>query len=207
MQKIKLKLVLACISITALLMLVYFAPQPVETLQTDQAAVKVSSSAQFKLLDTFNSPQIENSPVVKPVETSAWTALSQLPVEKVMPHIRSDIVDKTLVKIDRALIDSWRVDDFVRLPIPQKQKEIVVQIDSIELLPSSNQLIAGHVPGSPNHVFIMTVGKQSIFATIGTEDGVFNLRGNENYAWIISSRELKQHLRPEILDYRVQESR
>ena len=120
-----------------------------------------------------------------------------------MPHIRSDIVGKTLVKIERAVIESWRVEDVVRLSIPQNKQEITVQIDVIKVLPSGNQSISGHALDNHDHGFIMTVGKQSIFATIGTEDGVFNIRGNEGYAWVISSRELNHHLRPEILDYRV----
>ena len=87
--------------------------------------------------------------------------------------------------------------------IPQNKQEITVQIDVIKVLPSGNQSISGHALDNHDHGFIMTVGKQSIFATIGTEDGVFNIRGNEDYAWVISSRELNHHLRPEILDYRV----
>jgi hypothetical protein len=140
------------------------------------------------------------------MESTAWTALYQLPTKEEMPHIRSDIVVKTLVKIERAVIDSWRVEDVVRLSIPQNKQEITVQIDVIKVLPSGNQSISGHALDNHDHGFIMTVGKQSIFATIGTEDGVFNIRGNEDYAWVISSRELNHHLHPEILDYRVPKS-
>ena len=203
MPKINLLLVLLGVSTAAFLVFFYSNPEEVGTIQPDKTFFGGNGSAQFKSPERVNEKQITRYPVTNPMESTAWTALSQLPTKEEMPHIRSDIVVKTLVKVERAVIDSWRVEDVVRLSIPQNKQEITVQIDVIKVLPSGNQSISGHALDNHDHGFIMTVGKQSIFATIGTEDGVFNIRGNEDYAWVISSRELNHHLRPEILDYRV----
>ena len=203
MPKINLLLVLLGVSTAAFLVFFYSNPEEVGTTQPDKTFFGGNGSAQFKSPERVNEKQITRYPVTNPMESTAWTALSQLPTKEEMPHIRSDIVVKTLVKIERAVIESWRVEDVVRLSIPQNKQEITVQIDVIKVLPSGNQSISGHALDNHDHGFIMTVGKQSIFATIGTEDGVFNIRGNEDYAWVISSRELNHHLRPEILDYRV----
>ena len=206
MPKTNLLLVLLGVSTAAFLVFFYSNPEEVGTIQPDKTFFGGNGSAQFKSPERVNEKQITRYPVTNPMESTAWTALSQLPTKEEMPHIRSDIVVKTLVKIERAVIDSWRVEDVVRLSIPQNKQEITVQIDVIKVLPSGNQSISGHALDNHDHGFIMTVGKQSIFATIGTEDGVFNIRGNEDYAWVISSRELNHHLHPEILDYRVPKS-
>lgn len=206
MPKINLLLVLLGLSTAAFLVFFYSNPEEVGTTQPDKTFFGGNGSAQFKSPERVNEKQITRYPVTNPMESTAWTALSQLPTKEEMPHIRSDIVVKTLVKVERAVIDSWRVEDVVRLSIPQNKQEITVQIDVIKVLPSGNQSISGHALDNHDHGFIMTVGKQSIFATIGTEDGVFNIRGNEDYAWVISSRELNHHLHPEILDYRVPKS-
>jgi len=206
MPKINLLLVLLGLSTAAFLVFFYSNPEEVGTTQPDKTFFGGNGSAQFESPERVSEKQITRYPVTNPMESTAWTALSQLPTKEEMPHIRSDIVGKTLVKIERAVIDSWRVEDVVRLSIPQNKQEITVQIDVIKVLPSGNQSISGHALDNHDHGFIMTVGKQSIFATIGTEDGVFNIRGNEDYAWVISSRELNHHLHPEILDYRVPKS-
>ena len=206
MPKINLLLVLLGVSTAAFLVFFYSNPEEVGTTQPDKTFFGGNGSAQFESPERVSEKQITRYPVTNPMESTAWTALSQLPTKEEMPHIRSDIVVKTLVKIERAVIDSWRVEDVVRLSIPQNKQEITVQIDVIKVLPSGNQSISGHALDNHDHGFIMTVGKQSIFATIGTEDGVFNIRGNEDYAWVISSRELNHHLHPEILDYRVPKS-
>ena len=206
MPKINLLLVLLGLSTAAFLVFFYSNPEEVGTTQPDKTFFGGNGSAQFESPERVSEKQITRYPVTNPMESTAWTALSQLPTKEEMPHIRSDIVVKTLVKIERAVIDSWRVEDVVRLSIPQNKQEITVQIDVIKVLPSGNQSISGQALDNHDHGFIMTVGKQSIFATIGTEDGVFNIRGNEDYAWVISSRELNHHLHPEILDYRVPKS-
>ena len=206
MPKINLLLVLLGLSTAAFLVFFYSNPEEVGTTQPDKTFFGGNGSAQFESPERVSEKQITRYPVTNPMESTAWTALSQLPTKEEMPHIRSDIVVKTLVKVERAVIDSWRVEDVVRLSIPQNKQEITVQIDVIKVLPSGNQSISGHALDNHDHGFIMTVGKQSIFATIGTEDGVFNIRGNEDYAWVISSRELNHHLHPEILDYRVPKS-
>ena len=206
MPKINLLLVLLGLSTAAFLVFFYSNPEEVGTTQPDKTFFGGNGSAQFESPERVSEKQITRYPVTNPMESTAWTALSQLPTKEEMPHIRSDIVVKTLGNIERAVIDSWRVEDVVRLSIPQNKQEITVQIDVIKVLPSGNQSISGHALDNHDHGFIMTVGKQSIFATIGTEDGVFNIRGNEDYAWVISSRELNHHLHPEILDYRVPKS-
>lgn len=173
MPKINLLLVLLGLSTAAFLVFFYSNPEEVGTIQPDKTFFGGNGSAQFKSPERVNEKQITRYPVTNPMESTAWTALSQLPTKEEMPHIRSDIVGKTLVKIERAVIESWRVEDVVRLSIPQNKQEITVQIDVIKVLPSGNQSISGHALDNHDHGFIMTVGKQSIFATIGTEDGVF----------------------------------
>lgn len=147
----------------------------------------------------------EISGETRPADASPWTTLSQLPAPHKMPHIRADIQEKVLVKIERSIIENWQVEELVELPIPQIDHAVSVKIDTIDVLPSGNRSVIGHLVGEVDTGFIMTLGDRSIFATISTVDGIFNLRGNDDYAWVVSSRQLKRHLDPDIPDYRVPE--
>jgi len=50
---------------------------------------------------------------------------------------------------------------------------------------------------------VMTISQSSTFATIGTEQGVYNLRGDASVAWIAPARAFNHHVDPSIPDYRL----
>lgn len=158
------------------------------------------------LPSTSNTPRFAETPIVpSTTDQSPWTILTILPPSGDMPHIRSDVVKKVLVKLERSAIGKWQSGDIVELPIPQTGQTVSVKIDTVTVLPSGNKSIIGHRNGAEGNDFIMTIGTGSIFATIGTDDGIFNLSGNEDYAWVVSSRQLKRNLDPDIPDFRVLE--
>jgi hypothetical protein len=132
---------------------------------------------------------------------SLWTFPSSLPAST--PTIRDDAPGKQLVHFNRELLLGLSAGQIAIMAIPHVSDPMEVKINSVEQLKSGNVSIRGKVNGNPLLDFVMTLGERSTFATIGTEEGVFNLRGNLEVAWIAPARAFNHHVDPNVLDYRI----
>ena len=134
-------------------------------------------------------------------ESGLWIEIAEIPAAA--PAIRSDVPDKRLIKLNRELISGLSVGREVDVSIPHLNSTIRVSIGTVAKLTSGNTSILGKVDGNPLLDFVMTVSEKSTFATIGTEQGVFSLRGDETLAWIAPARAFNHHVDPTVPDFRI----
>ncbi|MGK0260902.1 MAG: hypothetical protein ACI96M_004356 [Candidatus Azotimanducaceae bacterium] len=135
------------------------------------------------------------------VETPLWVEVVGIPER--MPLIRADIPNKRLIKLNRQKLTNLSAGQTVQVSLPQLRDAVQISIVSVEELASGNLSISGKVDDNSLLDFVMTVSKSSIYATIGTEHGVFNLRGDDALAWIAPGKSFNHHVNPSVLDYRV----
>ncbi len=132
-----------------------------------------------------------------------WQVLHEHP--KDVPTIRRDVPQKQLVKLEATAFTSLRQGLKVPLTIPGVDQPLVVTVTNVETLESGNVSISGKVNDNHWLDFVATIGKDAIYATIGTEAGVYNLRGNKELAWIVPGRAFNHHVDPNVLDYVIPE--
>jgi len=118
------------------------------------------------------------------------------------PILRSDIDDAVLVSYERAVINQLAIGSIVEIYIPQLDQSINILVTHSDLLASGNVSFRGHLESNSLFSFVMTLGETSMFATIGTPDGIFNVSGNQDSAWVIPAASLKKQMNTEMLDYR-----
>lgn len=131
-----------------------------------------------------------------------WSVAGDVP-ESRLPRRNKQIEDQHLVAMDRRRLMALSPGDAVPVWIPDLDEDVTVHIERVEELASGNRSIRGAVDGIEPFSFVMTVGETAVFATIGTRVGVYNLRGNTDHAWLVSSRALRELVDPEKPDYRI----
>jgi hypothetical protein len=119
------------------------------------------------------------------------------------PVIRQDVPNLTLFGYHRDQFIQLTPGDTVDLALPAPGNTARIWVDKVIKNPSGSLTVNGKVDGHPDYSFVMTLGEESVSATIGTADGVFNLRGNKSHAWIGLGRSFNHHVNPETPDYRV----
>lgn len=119
------------------------------------------------------------------------------------PAIRQDVPNLTLFGYHRDQFIQLTPGDKVDLALPTPGNTARIWVDNVIKNPSGSLTVNGKVDGHPDYSFVMTLGKESVHATIGTAAGVFNLRGNRSHAWIGLGRSFNHHVNPETPDYRV----
>ncbi|MBL4681627.1 MAG: hypothetical protein JKY88_13010 [Pseudomonadales bacterium] len=134
-----------------------------------------------------------------PSSNSLWQSRGEA---KDTPHLRSDITDAELVQYDRTKLLEITNGAIVEVYIPQLNENLAVLITSSELLSSGNVSIIGHLKSNEIFSFVMTLGENSMFATIGTAAGIYNVSGNRELAWVIPALSLRKQMNTDVLDYR-----
>lgn len=131
-----------------------------------------------------------------------WAEAGDVP-DSARPPRNTRVEDQHLVTMNRAQLLALEPGDTAEIWIPELGEPVTIEIETVSNLPSGNRSIRGAVDGVQPFSFVMTVGKTAIFATIGTPAGVFNLRGNTEFAWLVSSRALRELINPDKPDYRI----
>jgi hypothetical protein len=120
------------------------------------------------------------------------------------PPIRADIQNKALVRIDKKVLNQLGKDSVLRFTIPQTGASYSALIDRERSLPSGNRNLVGSLIGSEiNRRVLITLGPGTVFATLNTPEGVYNLKGNRELAWVVASSELSRHEDSHVPDYTV----
>jgi len=138
-------------------------------------------------------PQAQHPPL-------PWQTIDPELVDQ-LPFIRKDIKHARLLSLNRPTIASLSIEDQIELTIPQLDKGFIVKIDKISTGNGAVRSIYGHLEGNRVFGFVLTSSDKAVFATIGTAQGVYNLFGNADYAWIVRANEIDGQLDPSKPDY------
>ena len=175
----------------------------------------VSNSAELPSIEAEFSPELEVFSANHTAElgnlVEPLVVQSNVPVlmkgMKVIPEnaprIREDIPDKHLLAIETELLLNLKPGARVTLEFPQMEHPVEVLISNATTLASGNISIVGNVNGNEWLGFVLTIGEEALNGTIGTEVGVFNLRGNRNLAWLAPGRAFNHMVDPRIPDFRL----
>lgn len=136
-------------------------------------------------------------------ESELWQAMDEVPANA--PKIRHDVPEKHLVRLDPDALRNLRQGMRVAIQIPGVGEPLEVAVTNVELLKSGNTSIFGKVDNNQLFDFVATIGVDATYATIGTDVGVFNLRGNRELAWIAPGRAFNHHVDPRIPDFVIPE--
>jgi hypothetical protein len=137
---------------------------------------------------------------------SFWNAVTSVDA-KFAPALSLKLEQHRLIAFDREALTDIKEQDKVELYIPHVKKRHEVWIERVARLKSGNLSITGSVDGQPDFPFVLTLGEDSVYAVFGTEDGVYNVRGNETHAWMIPTAELKKRRDFKEPDFRTPNSR
>ncbi len=130
-----------------------------------------------------------------------WNTVTQVPDDA--PSIRDDLPTKFLVKIDQKLLRDLVDAEQFSITLPPFEDTSIVLIYSVETLQSGNVAVLGKVDGNRLFDFVATIGANSLNATIGTERGVYNLRGDHKYAWVSPGSSFNHLVASEVPDFLV----
>ena len=147
------------------------------------------------------APAIKEAPLPVLAKTEKhviWAPAQQIPA--ILPHHNPAIPDQVLLEFEMREIKALTAGDVFRIAVPQLEREFNVEITRVEMTPRGNMTLHGSGDGYP---FVMTPGNTTMFATFGTDEGSFNVRGNSTHAWIVASRTLRTFLNTDEPDYRV----
>ena len=178
------------------------APQPVEVIPT--AKLNAADSALVSRVKTGVKVPAELAAV--PVQI--WETLPDTLRDDAMqaaPVIRRDVQNAQLVQLDSQARERLRRGDEFTMVIPQLGHEYAVLVEKATRSAAGNRHITARLKNNPSdkqfYTAVLTLGKNSLFGTIGTPEGIFNLNGNRQLGWLVSARELNYHVDPRVPDY------
>jgi hypothetical protein len=117
------------------------------------------------------------------------------------------VTDARQVLLDRQQIIAAGPGSKLALFIPQLSSFLPGAVEHVKKSPSGNLSVRGHINGDRRFGFVLTLGRESTFATIGTPQGIFNLTGNAEVAWIVAQRELDHQIDPSQPDFVVSQAK
>lgn len=194
--------VILVVCVLSALMVMYQWPvtetEPRPALSEEPASVTVESAELPAPVENI----VQEPGLVEVKPDPAWVVLSPREVKNVdLQFAREDVPGRTLVKLNRALLEGVRQGQNLPIYIPQMGRDVEVQIHSVTTLKTGNRSITGKVDDHPLLDFTMTISDRATLVTIGTFEGVFNLRGDAEHAWIARGRDYNHKVDPSIPDY------
>lgn len=157
-----------------------------ESVQESQIDVGVSESI------AVNNAQ-NSSPDTKTRE--AWSETNVEDVQaSLVPKYKEKVEGASLVQLAQDM-QLWRQDDQLVITVPQTQEQFLVTIAEVSTTLGTNRTYKGKiVEGESSYSFLITVGERNVFANFTTSEGSFELVGNNNYAWLMPTENMDQHV-------------
>lgn len=125
----------------------------------------------------------------------AWFAADRDTVEPArLPMHQDTYTDSVLVRISSGMW-SLREGSRVTFDIPHTAARVESVIERVEELLGANRTFLGRIVGqdSPSRV-VITVGDRNVFAYIGTRPESYELVGNREFGWLMSSAGMERHV-------------
>ena len=121
----------------------------------------------------------------KPVTRAAWsTADRDAWNPQTVPPIDPKLEDTVLMAVNPNLW-SMEAGDAISIAVPQTSATFTTVIDRIEPgMGGSHSYIGRLAQGELPYSFVITVGGHSVFAHLGTPEGIFEMAGNRELAWL-----------------------
>lgn len=111
------------------------------------------------------------------------------PPARTQPAAFPDGIPTHLLHFDRAALEQLSGGDRITVELPEMGL-LDVDLHTVEPLTPQIMSLRGHVEGDRRFSLVLTVDERLVFGTLGTEQGVFNLRGSGTRLEIARARDL-----------------
>lgn len=203
-----LVIIISVLGLGALLVLVELRLSPAQ-LEQEEPAVAIAPATTIEPVTTepnLESPQLPlAAPVVQP-ESESWRIVAADDFQLALWDGRPDVADKQLLQLNRGYLEQVREGDKIQVPVPDLGRSVEVAVHQVTMSRSGNRIIEGKVEDHPLLDFAMTLSDKATFATFGTFEGIFNVRGNDTHAWIVRGKAYNHLVDPRIPDFRLPKS-
>lgn len=150
----------------------------------------LSSGVDMRKTDSPSTQEVSDWNTQK--DTIVWqrsTAGEQVLKEE--GHIPGDVNNEVYVELDVNELRSVEVGEYLDLYIPQIESSYTGEIDYITEHPNGDRTVEAHIPGAGNlFSAVITIGKNAVYGTLGTQADTYIMEGNGQYAWIASKSDL-----------------
>lgn len=111
-----------------------------------------------------------------------------------MPVYKEVVEGRVLVTLEPD-IWTWDVGEMISIVVPQIGETYESVIDRVETGLGVNRSYIGRLidDGHP-YSFVITVGERNAFAHLGTHEGSYELVGNTEFAWLMPTANMNQHV-------------
>lgn len=142
---------------------------------------------------------VEHSPSETPSETwqeerdtIVWQISEQAEIIlKEEGNISSDVNNEVYVELDIDELKTIEIGEYMDLYIPQINGSYSGEVDYITEHDNGDRTIEAHIPGAGNlYSAVITLGENAVYGTLGTQDDVYIMEGNGQFAWIAAKSDL-----------------
>lgn len=103
----------------------------------------------------------------------------------------ADLANEIYLEIDVDELRAVEVGEYLDLYIPQIEGSYSGEVDYITEHDNGDRTVEAHIPGAGSlFSAVITIGEEAIYGTLGTQDDVYIMEGNGQYAWIASKSDL-----------------
>lgn len=149
----------------------------------DSVAEVPSASSEAPAQDSVRSAQV------------GWSAADRGAVEPDrLPPYQETFTDARLVSLASDM-RTWRAGSRVAFDIPQTGSTLESVIERVETGFAGNISYIGRVGGQDSpHRMVVTVGARNAFAHIGSARGSYEMVGNREFGWLMTSAGMDRHV-------------
>ena len=90
---------------------------------------------------------------------------------------------------------TWDMGEMISIEVPQIGETYESVIDRVETGLGVNRSYIGRLIDDDHpYSFVITVGERNAFAHLGTPEGSYELVGNTEFAWLMPTANMDQHV-------------
>ena len=127
---------------------------------------------------------------IEQIDDAVWRLL---PADTVIPPVKSytrQVPGAVLMEISTLRSTDWQIGDEVIYTIPQTGYVLTAKIAEITQPVPGIQTLKSYPDETMFNHMLVTIGKENTFVSLFTPDGEFELVGNRQHGWLMSSRAL-----------------
>ena len=126
---------------------------------------------------------------------AAWVPVDIGAVEPDRVPIYKEVIEgRVLVTLEPDMW-TWDVGEKISIEVPQIGETYESVIDRVETGLGVNRSYIGHlIDDDRPYSFVITVGERNAFAHLSTPEGSYELVGNTEFAWLMPTANMDQHV-------------
>lgn len=125
-------------------------------------------------------------------DTIVWSNSEE--AEKVLKAqglIPADVNNEAYVELDREELLTVEIGEYLDLYIPQIGGSYTGEVDHIQVHENGDRTVEAYIPGAGSlYSAVITIGKDAVYGTLGTQADVYIMEGDGRYAWLAAKSDL-----------------